>query len=221
MTTALRFGGLALIAAALLAWAIGVFDPVLSRMDQGGVEALVTRAGPWGPVVIVTLICLAVVASPLPSAPIAVAAGAAYGHWLGAALVAAGSVAGATIAFLIARHLGRGAVRRLVGHDLERGLLGSQRALMLIVFVSRLMPFISFDAISYAAGLSALRAWRFILATLAGIMPASFVLAHLGAAAMEGDMRGAALIASGLGLVTGGSLILAALRRPGGKETAP
>ena len=41
---------------------------------------LVARAGLLGPVVIVTLLTLAVVASPIPSAPIALAAGAAYGH---------------------------------------------------------------------------------------------------------------------------------------------
>ncbi len=221
MTTVLRIAAAALVAGAALAWALGAFDPVLARFDAESVKALVAGAGPWGPVLIVALMCLAVVASPLPSAPIAVAAGAAYGHWLGAAYVAAGSVAGATLAFLIARYLGRTAVRRFLGDDLERGLFGSQNALMLIVFVSRLMPFISFDAISYAAGLSALHLWRFVVATVAGILPASFVLAHLGAAAMEGDMRGAALVAGGLGLLTGGSLILAAFRRPKARESAP
>lgn len=207
-----RIAAVLLIAGALLAWGMGALDPLLARFEPEALRALVARAGPFGPALVVALMCAAVVASPLPSAPIAVAAGAAYGHWLGAALVAAGSVLGATIAFLIARHLGRDAVRKLLGHDLDRGLLGSQNALMLIVFVSRLMPFVSFDAISYAAGLSALHLWRFVIATVAGIMPASFVLAHLGAAAMDGDIRGAAIVAGGLGLLTGGSLLLLALK---------
>jgi uncharacterized membrane protein YdjX (TVP38/TMEM64 family) len=172
-------------------------------------------------VLVIGLMCLAVVASPLPSAPIAVAAGAAYGDWLGTALVAAGAVLGATIAFLIARYLGRDAVRRLLGRAIDRGLLGSQNALTLIVFVSRLMPFVSFDAISYAAGLSVLHLWRFVIATVAGIMPASFVLAHLGATAMEGDIRGAAIAAAGLGFLTGGSVLILALKgRKRAKETA-
>lgn len=207
-----RIAAVLLIAGALLAWGMGALDPLLARFEPEALRALVARAGPLGPALVVALMCVAVVASPLPSAPIAVAAGAAYGHWLGAALVAAGSALGATIAFLIARHLGRVAVRRLLGHDMDRGLLGSQNALTLIVFVSRLMPFVSFDAISYAAGLSALQLWRFVIATLAGIMPASFVLAHLGAAAMDGDIRGAAIVAGGLGLLTGGSLLILALR---------
>lgn len=221
MSRTWRLAAALLIAAALLAWALGAFDPLLARFEPASVRALVARAGPWGPVLVVGLMCLAVVASPLPSAPIAVAAGAAYGHWLGAALVATGSVLGATIAFLIARYLGRDAVRKLLGHDVERGLLGSQNALTLIVFVSRLMPFVSFDAISYAAGLSALHLWRFVIATVAGIMPASFVLAHLGAAAIDGDIRGAAIVAGGLGLLTGGSLLILALKgRKRTEETA-
>jgi uncharacterized membrane protein YdjX (TVP38/TMEM64 family) len=41
---------------------------------------------------------------------------------------------------------------------------------MTIVFVSRLLPFISFDIVSYAAGLTRLAMWRFAVATLAGIV---------------------------------------------------
>ncbi len=58
---------------------------------------------------------------------------------------------------------------------------------MATVFVSRLLPFVSFDVISYAAGLSKITFWRFGLATFAGIVPASFVLTHLGAATLEGQ----------------------------------
>lgn len=219
-TWALRLAALALLAALVLAWALGWLDPLLSRFDAQSVQALVARAGPWGPVVVIALMTLAIVASPLPSAPIAIAAGAAYGHYAGALYVAIGSVLGAGIAFGIARALGRGAVRRMLGHDLDARLSGSQSTLMLIVFVSRLMPFVSFDAISYAAGLSGLHPWRFVLATVAGIAPASFILAHVGSEAMTGDVGQAAWIAGGLGLLTGGSLLLALWRKPAAQNTA-
>ena len=52
---------------------------------------------------------------------------------------------------------------------LATGWMGSQNALMGIVFVSRLLPFLSFDIVSYGAGLTTLSAWRFALATLAGL----------------------------------------------------
>ncbi len=51
---------------------------------------------------------------------------------------------------------------------------------MAVVFGSRLLPFISFDAVSYAAGLTPLAFWRFALATLLGVVPISFVFTALG-----------------------------------------
>jgi uncharacterized membrane protein YdjX (TVP38/TMEM64 family) len=79
--------------------------------------------------------------------------------------------------------------------------------------VSRLLPFVSFDAVSYAAGLSRLRFWRFALATLAGIVPASFLLAHFGSVAAEGEAGPATWIAAiGLGALTAAPLLWAAWR---------
>ena len=196
---------LAMVAAAL-GWM--PFD-----VDREAVTSWVESAGPWGPLAVIGLMTVAVVASPIPSAPIALAAGAAYGHYAGAIYVALGSEIGALTAFIIARGLGRGPVERFLGDKADYGLLGSQNALTLTVFVSRLLPFISFDAMSYAAGLSRLHFWRFALATMAGILPASFVLAHFGSVAMEGTFGSAEWIALGLGLMTGLPLLLVALRR--------
>ncbi|WP_258523835.1 TVP38/TMEM64 family protein [Roseovarius sp. TE539] len=194
----------------LVGWATGWWSFDLDRVT---VETWVARAGSLGPLAIVFLMTVAVVASPIPSAPIALASGAAYGHYAGTLYVALGSELGALAAFLTARGLGRGPVERLLGEKSDYGLLGSQNALTLTVFVSRLLPFVSFDAISYAAGLSCLHFWRFALATMAGILPASFVLAHFGSAAMDGTFGSAEWIALGLGLMTGLPLVLVALRR--------
>ena len=48
------------------------------------------------------------------------------------------------------------------------------------VFATRLLPFISFDIVSYAAGLTSISFWRFAVATLAGIIPAGFLLSYFG-----------------------------------------
>lgn len=194
----------------IVAWAAGWWSIDIDRATFG---AWIAAAGPWGPLAVVALMTVAVVASPVPSAPIALASGAAYGHYAGTAYVALGSEIGALAAFLIARGLGRGAVERLFGDKADYGLLGSQNGLTLTVFASRLLPFVSFDAVSYAAGLSRLHFWRFALATMAGILPASFVLAHFGSTALEGTFGSAEWIALGLGLITGLPLLLLALRR--------
>jgi len=104
-------------------------------------------------------------------------------------------------------------LRRVFGDRVDASLLGSQGGLTLTVFASRLMPFVSFDMISYAAGLSRLHAWRFTLATLAGIIPASFLLAHFGGEAVSGDIGQATWAVLSLGLVTGLPLLWVAMQR--------
>ncbi|MEH6645438.1 TVP38/TMEM64 family protein [Sulfitobacter sp.] len=212
---------LAILGIALLGmwqFAPSVFAEARGLMDGDRLEALVARAGLWGPVVIVTLMTVAVVASPIPSAPIALAAGAAYGHLWGTVQVVIGAELGALIAFGLARILGHDVLRRVFGTSVDAGLLGSQTALTATVFASRLMPFVSFDMISYAAGLSRLHAWCFALATLAGIVPASFLLAHFGGEAVSGDLGRATWAVLGLGLVTGLPLLWIATRRKTQKE---
>ncbi|WP_372837103.1 TVP38/TMEM64 family protein [Puniceibacterium confluentis] len=213
---------LAIVATTLLGvwlFAPSVFAQARGLMDGESLKLLVARAGIWGPVVIVTSMTVAVVASPIPSAPIALAAGAAYGHLWGTVQVAIGAEAGALIAFGLARVLGHDALRRVFGDRVDAGLLGSQTALTVTVFASRLMPFVSFDMISYAAGLSRLHAWRFALATLAGILPASFLLAHFGGEAASGDLGRATWAVLGLGLVTGLPLLCMACRQKEREET--
>ncbi len=81
-------------------------------LDRETLEALVARAGLWEPVLIIGLMIIAAVASPVPSAPIALAADAAYGHIWVTVQVAIGAEVGALIAFGFVGHLGRDALRR-------------------------------------------------------------------------------------------------------------
>ena len=109
-------------------------------------------------------------------------------------------------------------MRRWFGERLSVGLLGSQNALTGIVLVSRLLPFISFDIISYAAGLTVLSFWRFALATLFGIVPASFLLAHFGGEMITGESDRIMISVLALGAITliplAVKLVRDRLRRP-------
>lgn len=176
----------------------GMLDAIL---DGATLRARIARLGAWGPSAVVALMILAVLVSPIPSAPIAMAAGAVYGHTWGTLYVIVGAEAGALAAFGIARLLGRAALERWLGQGLSAGLVGSQNVLMGVVFTSRLMPFVSFDLVSYAAGLTVLTAGRFALATLAGIIPASFLLAHFGSELAADGGNGLAYTTLALGVV--------------------
>lgn len=172
-------------------------------LDAAALREQIKQAGIWGPLAVIALMMLAILVSPIPSAPIAMAAGACFGHAWGTLYVVVGAEAGALAAFSIARLLGKAAVHRWVGEHLPAGMIGSQNALTWVVFASRLLPFVSFDLVSYAAGLTLLSAWRFALATLAGIIPASFLLAHFGRELSGGEAGVFLYTALGLGLVTG------------------
>lgn len=203
---------LAAIAILLLA------DPphALQQLGAGErLDPLLERAGAYGPLIVVILMTVAVVVSPLPSAPIAVASGALYGHGWGALYVLTGAQLGAMICFGLARGLGYATMHRWFGDKLNTGLLGSQRALSYGVMLSRLLPFISFDIVSYAAGLTVIRFWRFAVATLIGIAPSSFFLAHVGSEMSDGEwtrMGVTILLLGGLTLIP--LLIFKRFRRP-------
>jgi uncharacterized membrane protein YdjX (TVP38/TMEM64 family) len=170
----------AIVAAYLWLWQSGT---LATLRDEQALTDAIRGLGIWGPVGIVALIATAIVVSPVPSAPVAIAAGMIYGTAGGAVIVVIGAELGAVAAFLIARWLGYEAVRRWSGPDRIMSYLSRERSqiwLMAVVFVSRLLPFISFDAISYAAGLTPLTFWRFALATVVGIIPVSFMLTYAG-----------------------------------------
>ena len=182
-------------------------------LDGQALRQFIVGLGIAGPLAVVALMTLAILVSPIPSAPIALAAGAAYGHTWGTAYILIGAELGALLAFGLARALGRDIVRHWFGDRLPETRLRSQGALMAIVFASRLLPFISFDVVSYAAGLTSLTLWRFALATLAGILPASFLLAHFGGEMATGELDRIMYAVLALGLLTGIPLAVHFLRQ--------
>jgi len=192
-------------------------------MDSERLHAAIQNAGAMGPLVIIGFFMVAVVINPLPSAPIALAAGFAYGHTWGTVYIVIGAVSGAFIAFTIARLLGHDILNRWFGEKLKMGLLGSQLGLMGMIVVFRLLPFISFDIVSYAAGLTAITWWRFLLATTVGIIPTSFLLAHFGNEMSSGDPGRIGITVLLLGFMTVIPIAVKAMmeRRRRNKENPP
>ena len=194
--------GLALVLAlGALYWLLRDSGAIAIVLDAGALKAEVGKLGPWGPLTVIGLMILAILVSPIPSAPIALAAGALYGHTWGTLYVLLGAEIGALAAFGIARLAGYEVLHHWLGERLSLGWFGSQNALMGLVFASRLLPFLSFDLVSYAAGLTVLSWWRFAVATLAGIVPASFLLAHFGAEMVAGEADQAMIAVLALGVL--------------------
>lgn len=183
---------------------------VLKNQEQ--MVMIINELGLFGPFAIIFLMAIAIVISPIPSAPIALASGALYGHTYGTIYVVLGALSGALLAFMISRHLGYDYISKKLHHRLPAKIVASQNTLMIIIFFSRLAPFISFDVISYAAGLTQLTLFRFMLATLMGLIPISFVLAHLGSEVKNSEMESIAMALLILGIFTITPLIFKNMR---------
>ncbi len=186
-------------------WLASSSGTIADLYEPQRIRELVDGAGFYGPLLVMAIMAVAIVFSPLPSAPIALAAGAAYGHGWGTIYILIGAEVGAIVAFVIARICGRDFVRRIVGERMPETKINTQNGLAAVVFLSRLLPFLSFDVVSYAAGLTRLTTIRFAAATLAGMIPASFLLAHFGAEMLADD---------GAGLIIGLSVLAAAMLLP-------
>ena len=177
--------------------AVLAFTTNLAWLSTDDVLTLLSSASHWGPVIVILIMAAAVVVSPIPSAPITIAAGSVYGHTWGTVYALVGAELGALIAFEIARRLGRDRVAKWVGSHSLPSAINSQLGLTAIVFSARLLPAISFDVISYAAGLTNLRRRWFAVATAVGMVPATFLLSHTGAG-LRGSEEGVTDVLVGL-----------------------
>ena len=139
------------------------------------------RFGVAAPLVFMVVMALAVVISPIPSLPLDIAAGAFFGPVLGTLYAAVGALGGAVLSFLLARFLGRDLIERFLSGHINFCTQCSDKVLAKIVFISRLIPVISFDIISYGAGLTKMSLLIFSLATFFGMLPLTFAYTTFGA----------------------------------------
>jgi uncharacterized membrane protein YdjX (TVP38/TMEM64 family) len=148
--------------------------------DRERIQRLVEGAGILAPLVFVVLLVVQAVVAPLPAPAVAMAGGYAFGTLEGFLLTWSGALLGGVLSFGISRLFGRGFVassarlQRLDRHVVQHGAI--------LVFVLRLIPLVSFDAISYAAGLSGMPFKKFLIATALGMAPGTFVFVYLGGA---------------------------------------
>jgi len=147
---------------------------ISSVFDPERLQPWIDAAGPLGPLVFMLIMALAIVVSPIPSLPLDILAGQLFGPLLGTLYAAAGALLGAMASFLIARALGRELIARFLGGHINFCRRCSNRLLTKLVFVSRLVPFVSFDVVSYGAGLTAMSPGRFGIATFLGMLPLTF-----------------------------------------------
>ncbi|MBZ4210098.1 MAG: TVP38/TMEM64 family protein [Rhodoferax sp.] len=138
--------------------------------------------GSWAALVSAVIMVFQSVAAPLPAFVVTFANGLLFGWAWGALLSWSSAMLGAVLCFWIARSLGRPVVEKLVGSSqaLETWDLFFTRYGNRAILVSRLLPFVSFDVVSYGAGLTPITLWNFVWATGIGQLPATLLYSYLG-----------------------------------------
>ncbi|WP_119070118.1 TVP38/TMEM64 family protein [Rubrobacter indicoceani] len=180
LTTLAAFGLLYLVSPAFRS-EVGQAVGILARGDVAGLRDYILSFGAWAPVVSVSLMVLQAVVAPLPAFLITFANGLAFGAVRGGLLSLFGATLAAVVSFYLARAFGRGPVEALVGRaGLESADGWFERWGTYAVLVARLVPIVSFDVISFAAGLTRMRLSGFVAATVVGAAPATFVYSFLG-----------------------------------------
>lgn len=180
----------------LLCWSIcwWLLRPDLNLFTPEGFRQGVENLGWLGALVYMILLALSVVISPIPGAPLAVVAGAMWGTMLATIYSVIGGFLGGLIAYYIGRTLGRSAVYALTGKVIYFTKNRGEVYLGWLIFITRLLPVLSFDLISYAAGITGLSLPIYATATLLGMIPSTFFLTYMGAAFQVGKLLGVALL---------------------------
>jgi uncharacterized membrane protein YdjX (TVP38/TMEM64 family) len=153
----------------------------LSSGDEERIEQWVSQFGYIGPLVIILAMVLQMFLLIIPTIALMVVSILAYGPWWGSLIVFAAVYAASTIGYLIGAYLGPVIVEKLIGAKTEKkiGQFIEDYGFWAI-FITRLNPMLSNDAISFVAGLLRMGYWRFIAATLTGIAPLTIFIAIMG-----------------------------------------
>ena len=147
-------------------------------IEVEGVREWIRDLGAWGPILLITVLAVAMVIAPIPNPPFMIAAGIAWGTFLGVVYAVLGQLIGSALIFGISRKAGRRFIPRLIGQG------GAERVDQLatemgpqVVFWWRMMP-VSFDFAAYAAGLTSMKFRLYItLVFLGSIVPTTVVVA--------------------------------------------
>ncbi len=122
-----------------------------------------------------------VVALSIPGATVlTLAAGLLFGRWVGTAVTVVGATAGATLVFLAARYLFGDAVRQRLGKRGRELMSGFQRNAFNYLLFLRLVPLFPFWLVNLAPAFTSVPLRTYVVATMIGIVPGSFVFANLG-----------------------------------------
>ena len=154
-------------------------NAVASFKSIDSVKAYIQSFGVWAVAASFLLMILQSVAAPIPAFFVTFANALVWGWKWGALLSWTSAMAGAILCFYIARIYGRNVTEKFVTASALKTIdeffvkYGKNA-----ILAARLLPFVPFDPVSYAAGLTGMSLSDFALATGIGQLPAMIVYSY-------------------------------------------
>lgn len=145
-------------------------------------EKLLESTNGFSPIIYILLMITAILISPIPSSPLVILAGSFFGPLYGMLYTLIGATIGAILAFFIARFFLYDYLSiKLEHNNFYKKMKGKDdKNIAFLIFLSRLMPYVSFDIISYVAGLTKIRLITFATVTFLGMVPMVFIFSFFG-----------------------------------------
>ena len=142
---------------------------VFATGDFRVLRDFVAHYGVYAALVSFLLMVFQSLAAPLPAFLITFANANLFGWWRGAILSWSSAMAGRDAAEKLTSKAGMGQIEEFFKKYGKNTVL-----------ICRLLPFVSFDYVSYAAGLTSMSFWSFFVATGIGQLPATLVYSYVG-----------------------------------------
>lgn len=190
-----------LLAAIIAAATAAVFYS--DGLDAEALDAWLSGLGVWAPVAFVLFYASGTVIF-LPGSIFALVGGALFGPVWGTALNLLAATAGASAAFLVARHVAQDWAMRKAGGRLKRLIEGIDAEGWRFVAFVRLMPLFPFNLTNYALGVTRIGLVPYAVTSLVCMLPGALAytwLGHAGREALEGDLSAIRYGLVGLGVL--------------------
>lgn len=153
---------------------------VLTSDDQEKIYAWVKQFKAWGPIIIILSMVAQMFALLIPNLLLFIIAIVCYGPVWGPVICLAGVFLSSSIGYFIGKKLGPRAIDRFVSENTQGKIkVFVERYGVKAIFIARMSSFSS-DGISFVAGILEMSYRKYILSSLAGIIPLLVLLAAYG-----------------------------------------
>lgn len=136
--------------------------------------------GPFAAIIFLGIYALKPFIIVMPSNVVAIVGGIIFGPIKGFLISMVGFFVSGTIAFYLARFLGKEFVQKLIGNKFMKLDDNMRNNGFKILFFLRLPPILPYDPLSYACGFTNISFFAFIMASLLGVVPETLCYSVIG-----------------------------------------